>query len=87
MRYGVLDGGKRLRPFLVCAAADLFKVPRDRALRAAGAEVSSARTIAEAHDGTLLAQDRADGQHEVELRARRHAIEDALEHDDLQVIS
>jgi farnesyl diphosphate synthase len=37
MRYAALDGGKRLRPFLVCASADLFKVPRDRALRAAGA--------------------------------------------------
>jgi farnesyl diphosphate synthase len=37
MRYAALDGGKRLRPFLVCAAADLFDVPRDRALRAASA--------------------------------------------------
>ncbi len=37
MRYAALDGGKRLRPFLVCAAADLFAVPRERALRAAAA--------------------------------------------------
>jgi farnesyl diphosphate synthase len=37
MRYAALDGGKRLRPFLVCASADLFNVPRARALRAAAA--------------------------------------------------
>jgi farnesyl diphosphate synthase len=37
MRYAALDGGKRLRPFLVCASADLFGVPRARALRAAAA--------------------------------------------------
>ena len=37
MRYAALDGGKRLRPFLVCASADLFDVPRARALRAAAA--------------------------------------------------
>ena len=37
MRYAALDGGKRLRPFLVCASADLFQVPRNRALRAAAA--------------------------------------------------
>jgi len=37
MRYAALDGGKRLRPFLVCASADLFQVPRPRALRAAAA--------------------------------------------------
>jgi farnesyl diphosphate synthase len=37
MRYAALDGGKRLRPFLVCASSDLFHVPRTRALRAAAA--------------------------------------------------
>ena len=37
MRYAALDGGKRLRPFLLCASADLFGVPRARALRAAAA--------------------------------------------------
>lgn len=37
MRYAALDGGKRLRPFLVCASAGLFDVPRARALRAAAA--------------------------------------------------
>ncbi len=35
MRYAALDGGKRLRPFLACAAGDLFDVPRARSLRAA----------------------------------------------------
>lgn len=35
MRYGVLDGGKRLRPLLVMAAADAVRGQRDAALRAA----------------------------------------------------
>ena len=37
MRYGVLDGGKRLRPLLVLAAADAVRGHRDAALRAAAA--------------------------------------------------
>jgi farnesyl diphosphate synthase len=37
MRYAALDGGKRLRPFLACASADMFDVPRERSLRAAAA--------------------------------------------------
>ncbi len=37
MRYAALDGGKRLRPFLACAAADLFDVPRSQSLRVAAA--------------------------------------------------
>ena len=32
MRYVTLGGGKRVRPFLVVASADLFDVPRERAL-------------------------------------------------------
>ena len=35
MRYGVLDGGKRLRPLLVLAAAQALQGHRDAALRAA----------------------------------------------------
>lgn len=35
MRYGVLDGGKRLRPLLVLAACDALGGHRDAALRAA----------------------------------------------------
>ncbi len=37
MRYACLDGGKRLRPFLVMATAKLFDVDESRALRAAAA--------------------------------------------------
>jgi farnesyl diphosphate synthase len=37
MRYAALDGGKRLRPFLACASADLFDVPRAQSLRVASA--------------------------------------------------
>lgn len=33
MRWGALDGGKRLRPFLVIAAADMFETPRERSIR------------------------------------------------------
>lgn len=33
MRWGALDGGKRLRPFLVIAAADMFEAPRSRSIR------------------------------------------------------
>src|SRR3982751_1366166 len=37
MRYAALDGGKRLRPFLACASADLFDVPRAQSQRVAAA--------------------------------------------------
>ncbi|MBD24277.1 MAG: farnesyl-diphosphate synthase [Candidatus Marinimicrobia bacterium] len=37
MRYAALDGGKRLRPFLVCAASDLFGVPLVISIRVAAA--------------------------------------------------
>jgi len=33
MRWGALDGGKRLRPFLVIASADMFDCPRARSVR------------------------------------------------------
>jgi farnesyl diphosphate synthase len=35
MRYSAIGGGKRLRPLLVVAGCDLFKVARERALRVA----------------------------------------------------
>jgi farnesyl diphosphate synthase len=35
MRHAAIDGGKRLRPLLVCASAELFHIDRSRALRAA----------------------------------------------------
>ena len=37
MRYSALNGGKRIRPFLGTASADLFNVDRPSALRAAAA--------------------------------------------------
>lgn len=37
MRYAVLSGGKRIRPFLVMASAQLFNVAHTSALRAAAA--------------------------------------------------
>ena len=37
MRWGALDGGKRLRPFLVIAAADMFDAPRERSVRVGSA--------------------------------------------------
>ncbi len=37
MHYAVMSPGKRLRPFLVIAASELFDVPRKRALRVAAA--------------------------------------------------
>ena len=35
MRYSAIGGGKRIRPLLVIAGCDLFKVARDRAMRVA----------------------------------------------------
>ena len=37
MRWGALDGGKRLRPFLAIAAADMFDAPRARSVSNAAA--------------------------------------------------
>ncbi len=37
MRYATFAGGKRLRPFLVTASAELFRVSKERALRVAAA--------------------------------------------------
>jgi len=49
MRYACLGGGKRLRPFLVVAGAELFGVPRARALRA-GAAVELVHCYSLVHD-------------------------------------
>src|SRR4051812_37830548 len=35
MRYAAIGGGKRIRPMLVVAACDLFRVERARAMRVA----------------------------------------------------
>jgi farnesyl diphosphate synthase len=49
MRYAVLDGGKRLRPFLVAAGAELFGEPAARALRV-GAAVELIHSYSLIHD-------------------------------------
>ncbi len=49
MRYAAIGGGKRLRPLLVCATAQLFNVPRPTALRA-GIAVESIHVYSLIHD-------------------------------------
>lgn len=49
MRHAAIGGGKRLRPFLVCASADLFAVGRDAALRV-GAAVECIHVYSLVHD-------------------------------------
>ena len=49
MRYALLAGGKRLRPFLVLASAALFDVPIERARRAACA-LECVHTYSLVHD-------------------------------------
>jgi farnesyl diphosphate synthase len=49
MRYAVFAGGKRLRPFLTIAGADLFEVPVTRSVRAAAA-IEALHTYSLVHD-------------------------------------
>jgi farnesyl diphosphate synthase len=49
MRYAVFAGGKRLRPFLTIAGADLFGVPVERSVRAAAA-IEALHTYSLVHD-------------------------------------
>lgn len=49
MRYSLMAGGKRLRPFLVLTSADLFDVPRQRALPVAAA-IEMVHTYSLIHD-------------------------------------
>lgn len=58
MRYAVLGGGKRLRPFLVMSAGELFDVPRERASRA-GAAIEMIHSYSLVHDD-LPAMDDSD---------------------------
>lgn len=58
MRYAILGGGKRLRPFLVVASARLFDVRDPRALRVAAA-VEMVHTYSLVHDD-LPAMDDSD---------------------------
>ncbi len=57
MRYGSLEGGKRMRPLLVLTTADLFNVDRSCALRVAAA-VEMAHAYSLIHDD-LPAMDNA----------------------------
>ena len=58
MRHGSLDGGKRLRPFLLIAAADIFEVSRERSVRA-GCAVEMIHCYSLIHDD-LPAMDDSD---------------------------
>lgn len=58
MRHGALDGGKRLRPFLVVASADMFDAPRERSLRT-GCAVEMIHCYSLVHDD-LPAMDDSD---------------------------
>ncbi|MGO4712075.1 polyprenyl synthetase family protein [Bradyrhizobium sp. 2TAF24] len=58
MRYGSLNGGKRLRPFLVVESAALFDVPRPGALLA-GAALEAIHCYSLVHDD-LPAMDNSD---------------------------
>ena len=49
MRHGVLNGGKRLRPFLVLESAALFDAPREAALRV-GAALECVHCYSLVHD-------------------------------------
>jgi len=49
MRYAVLDGGKRIRPLLACAAGELSEAPLERALLA-GAAVELIHAYSLVHD-------------------------------------
>jgi farnesyl diphosphate synthase len=49
MRYAALPGGKRLRPFLLVASADMFGVARSASLRAAAA-IEFVHTYSLIHD-------------------------------------
>jgi farnesyl diphosphate synthase len=49
MRHAAIGGGKRLRPLLVCAAADLFAVDRECALRT-GLAVEAMHVYSLIHD-------------------------------------
>lgn len=58
MRWGALDGGKRLRPFLAIASADMFDCPRARSVRV-GCAVEMIHCYSLIHDD-LPAMDDAD---------------------------
>ena len=71
MRHGALDGGKRLRPFLVIAAADMFDCQRARSVRA-GCAVEMIHCYSLVHDD-LPAMDDSD------LRRGRPSVHKAFD--------
>lgn len=71
MRHGALDGGKRLRPFLLIAAADMFGCPRPRSVRA-GCAVEMIHCYSLVHDD-LPAMDDSD------LRRGRPSVHKAFD--------
>lgn len=71
MRHGALDGGKRLRPFLLIAAADMFGAPRSRSVRA-GCAVEMIHCYSLIHDD-LPAMDDSD------LRRGRPSVHKAFD--------
>ncbi len=58
MRYATLGGGKRLRPFLVLAAGELFEVPPERARRV-GAAIEMTHGYSLVHDDLPVMDDAA----------------------------
>ena len=56
MRYSVMAGGKRLRPFLVIATSDLFDVPRSSSERVAAA-IEMIHTYSLIHDDLPMMDD------------------------------
>jgi farnesyl diphosphate synthase len=71
MRHGALDGGKRLRPFLVIAAADMFACPRERSIHT-GCAVEMIHCYSLIHDD-LPAMDDSD------LRRGRPSVHKAFD--------
>ena len=71
MRHGALDGGKRLRPFLLIAAGDIFDCPRERSVRA-GCAVEMIHCYSLVHDD-LPAMDDSD------LRRGRPSVHKAFD--------
>lgn len=71
MRWAALDGGKRLRPFLVIAAADMFGAPRPRGVRT-GCAVEMIHCYSLIHDD-LPAMDDSD------LRRGRPSVHKAFD--------
>ncbi|MEO0612438.1 MAG: polyprenyl synthetase family protein [Pseudomonadota bacterium] len=71
MRHGALDGGKRLRPFLVIASADLLECPRERSIRT-GCAVEMIHCYSLIHDD-LPAMDDSD------LRRGRPSVHKAFD--------